>query len=140
MGKFSLKSIEKIEARHSIVRTYLNDTKCREKIAQHLKKVGDVERLMAKIATQKISPRELILLQQSLSESEEIKSLLESNAAKELKNVADQLPACQNIQSTIGTTLKEEAPVSTTKGNFIADGFSAELDQLRACFILGNHT
>ena len=129
---FPLKSIEKIEARHSIVRTYLNDTKCREKIAQHLKKVGDVERLMAKIATQKISPRELILLQQSLSESEEIKSLLESNAAKELKNIADQLPACQNIQSTIGTTLKEEAPVSTTKGNFIADGFSAELDQLRA--------
>ena len=129
---FPLKSIEKIEARHSIVRAYLNDTICREKIAQHLKKVGDVERLMAKIATQKISPRELILLQQSLSESEEIKSLLESNAAKELKNIADQLPACQNIQSTIGTTLKEEAPVSTTKGNFIADGFSAELDELRA--------
>ena len=97
-----------------------------------MKKVGDVERLMAKIATQKISPRELILLQQSLSESEEIKSLLESNAAKELKNIAAQLPSCQNIQSTIGTTLKEEAPVSTTKGNFIADGFSPELDELRA--------
>ncbi len=129
---FPLKSKEHIEARHRQVQAYLDDTACREKIAQHLKKMGDIERLMAKIATQKVSPRELILLQQSLEESNHIKHVLANHKAGELSAVAAQLPPCSRIQETIAKTLKEEAPVNTAKGNFIADGFSAELDDLRA--------
>ena len=89
---FPLKSKEHIEARHHQVQAYLDDTTCREKIALHLKKMGDIERLMAKIATQKVSPRELILLQQSLEESNHIKNVLANHTAGELSAVAAQLP------------------------------------------------
>ena len=129
---FPLKSIPQIEARHTQVNAYLEDSICCEKVAQHLKKIGDVERLMAKIATQKISPRELVLLQQSLEESSQIKTLLETNSNKELNTVAAQLPPCTRLKETIAKTLKEDAPVNTSKGNFIADGFSKDLDELRA--------
>ena len=86
---------------------------------------------MAKIATQKISPRELILLQRSLEESNALKKVLEQTSQEELKAKAQQLPPCSQLHETIATTLKEDAPVATSKGNFIADGYSTDLDELR---------
>ena len=128
---FPLKSRETIEDRHAIVRAFLKDQNTSEKLRLHLNKIGDIERLMAKIATQKISPRELILLQQSLEESIALKSLLEESSENELKAKAQQLPPCTQLRETIAKTLKEDAPVATSKGNFIADGYSADLDELR---------
>ena len=88
---------------------------------------------MAKIATQKVNPRELILLQ-SLEESNHIKHVLANHTAGIIKccGIIGATPSKLRIQETIAKTLKEEAPVNTAKGNFIADGFSAELDDLRA--------
>ena len=128
---FPLKSIPKIETRHQQVKAYIDDQKCRQQLSDHLKKIGDVERLMAKIATQKISPRELVVLAQSLTESSKIKNLLESHKNPVLNSSADQLPPCKNLRALIAKTIREDAPVSTAKGNFIADGFSTELDDLR---------
>ena len=126
-----LKSRETIEDRHAVVSAFLKDQDTSEKLRLHLNKIGDIERLMAKIATQKISPRELILLQQSLEESIALKSLLEESSENELKAKAQQLPPCTQLRETIAKTLKEDAPVATSKGNFIADGYSADLDELR---------
>jgi DNA mismatch repair protein MutS len=113
------------------VSAFLKDQDTSEKLRLHLNKIGDIERLMAKIATQKISPRELILLQQSLEESVALKKLLEESSENELKAKAQQLPPCTQLRETIAKTLKEDAPVATSKGNFIADGYSADLDELR---------
>ena len=129
---FPLKSVEKIQERHAVVKAYIAADNATVQLRHHLKKIGDIERLMAKIATQKISPRELNILQQSLLESNHIKQTLSESGQKELVARAAQLPPCQKLNETIANTLKEDAPVATSKGNFIADGFSAELDELRA--------
>ena len=129
---FPLKSVEKIQERHAVVKAYIAADDSTVQLRHHLKKIGDIERLMAKIATQKISPRELNILQQSILESNHIKQTLSESGQKELVARATQLPPCQKLNETIANTLKEDAPVATSKGNFIADGFSAELDELRA--------
>ena len=94
---------------------------------------------MAKIATQKISPRELNILKQSIIESNHIKNTLDESGLKELIHIAAVLPPCKRLNDTIANTIKEEAPVATSKGNFIAEGFSAELDELRALLKTENH-
>ena len=129
---FQLKSVEKIQERHAVVKAYIAADDSTVQLRHHLKKIGDIERLMAKSATQKISPRELNILQQSILESNHIKQTLSESGQKELVARAAQLPPCQKLNETIANTLKEDAPVATSKGNFIADGFSAELDELRA--------
>ena len=134
---FPLKSVEKIQERHAVVKAYIEANDATVQLRHHLKKIGDIERLMAKIATQKISPRELNILQQSIIESNRIKNTLAESRQKELVQRAAQLPPCKRLNETIAKTLKEEAPVATSKGNFIAEGFSAELDELRALLKTG---
>lgn len=128
---FPLKSVDEIEARHASVAAFVAELESTEKTQYILKKIGDIERLMAKIATQKISPRELVLLRHSLEESETLKAHFAASQQRVLKQLAAQLPPCHQIQKVIATTLKEEAPVALNKGNFIADGFSSDLDELR---------
>ena len=134
---FPLKSVEKIQERHAIVKAYIEADEATVQLRHHLKKIGDIERLMAKIATQKISPRELNILQQSIIESNHIKNTLDESGLKELIHIAAVLPPCKRLNNTIANTIKEEAPVATSKGNFIAEGFSAELDELRALLKTG---
>ena len=134
---FPLKSVEKIQERHAIVKAYIEADEATVQLRHHLKKIGDIERLMAKIATQKISPRELNILQQSIIESNHIKNTLDESGLKELIHIAAVLPPCKRLNDTIANTIKEEAPVATSKGNFIAEGFSAELDELRALLKTG---
>ena len=134
---FPLKSVDKIQERHSVVKAYIEANDATVQLRHHLKKIGDIERLMAKIATQKISPRELNILQQSIIESNRIKNTLAESGQKELVQCAAQLPPCKRLNETIAKTLKEEAPVATSKGNFIAEGFSALLDELRALLKTG---
>lgn len=134
---FPLKSVEKIQERHAIVKAYIEADEATVQLRHHLKKIGDIERLMAKIATQKISPRELNILQQSIIESNHIKNTLDESGLKELINIAAVLPPCKRLNDTIANTIKEEAPVATSKGNFIAECFSDELDELRALLKTG---
>lgn len=134
---FPLKSIEKIRHRHAIVGAFIKEETTAVEVREYLKKIGDIERLMAKIATQKISPRELNILQQSLIKSNQIKATLAQSGHPLLSQQADSLPPCQRLSDTIATTLKEDSPVATAKGNFIAEGFSGELDELRSLLHTG---
>ena len=134
---FPLKSVKKIQKRHALVNAYIESNEATVQLRHHLKKIGDIERLMAKIATQKISPRELNILQQSILESNHIKNTLLESGHKEIIHSAQQLPLCKRLNDTIANTIKEEAPVAISKGNFIAEGFSAELDELRALLRTG---
>ena len=134
---FPLKSVEKIQERNAVVKAYIEANDATVQLRHNLKKIGDIERLMAKIATQKISPRELNILQQSIIESNRIKNTLAESGQKELVQRGAELPPCKRLNETIAKTLKEEAPVATSKGNFIAEGFSAELDELRTLLKTG---
>ena len=126
-----LKNAEKIKQRHEVVQYMLNDEVGLQKIQGQIKHIGDIERLISKIATTKVSPREVIQLKNSLEAIVPIKSIAETCANVALKILGDNLHRCDLLRDKIKETLNEEAPVNILKGQTIAEGFSQELDELR---------
>lgn len=127
-----LKHADKIKQRHEVVDFLVKDEATLQKTQGHIKHIGDIERLISKVATVKVSPREVIQLKNSLEAIVPIKSIAESCANKSLKTLGDNLDACELLREKIKQTISEEAPVNILKGATIAVGFSEELDELRA--------
>lgn len=126
-----LKKIEKIRQRHEVVAYFLKQLPELESIKEHIARIGDIERLISKVATQKINPREVVQLCSSLEHIPQIKQLCLTSSNKSLSLLGDKLHDCQQLCARIRETLNEEAPVNIAKGNAIAAGYSAELDELR---------
>lgn len=126
-----LKHADKIKQRHEVVQFLLDNEVVLQKIQGQIKHIGDIERLISKIATTKVSPREVIQLKNSLEAIVPIKSLAENCNNEALKVLGDNLNNCDLLREKIKQTLNEEAPVNILKGNSIAEGFSEELDELR---------
>ena len=127
---FPLIDKKEIKKRQEIVQSIMSDDEISRLLDINLNNISDIERLMSKIATYKISPRELVNLKSSLENVDLIKdSLLVYNGV--LKNYGKSLPNSKSIIGAISKTLKDDSPVSILKGDFIKDGFSKELDGLR---------
>ncbi len=126
-----LKHVDKIRKRHEVVRFLTEEGHAQEEIQSHIKHIGDLERLISKIATGKVNPREVIQLKNSLEAIVPIKSLTSNSKNESLKIIGDALQDCDALREKIKETLNEEAPVNISKGGAIAVGFSAELDELR---------
>lgn len=126
-----LKNLEPIKERHEIVDFILNHPDFYEKVSAHIKKIGDVERLISKIATGKVAPREVILLKNSLEAMIPIKALAQNSENKALQILGEKINNLEHLRDKIKETLTEDAPVSVLKGNTIAEGFHIELDELR---------
>jgi len=127
-----LKNAEKITRRHEVV-SYLIDTpEVLDKIKTNIKRIGDLERLISKVATGKISPREVIQLKNSLEAVIPVKQISEASNNESIKILGEQLQSCDVLRNKIKETLQEDAPVNILKGNAIATGFHKELDELRA--------
>ena len=126
-----LKHADKIKQRHDVVQYLLDNETELQKIQSQIKHIGDIERLISKIATTKVSPREVIQLKNSLEAIIPIKSIAENCNNDALKILGGNLNNCELLREKIKQTLNEEAPVNILKGNSIAEGFSQELDELR---------
>jgi DNA mismatch repair protein MutS len=127
-----LKDINKIRNRHEVV-SYLKDNQTILKQIQHqIKQISDLERLISKIATGKVSPREVIYLKESLDAIIPIKKIALESPQEAVKVIGDKLHDCELLREKIKTTLNQDAPVAIAKGNAIAKGVNAELDDLRA--------
>ena len=126
-----LKHADKIKQRHDVVKYLLDNETELQKIQSQIKHIGDIERLISKIATTKVSPREVIQLKNSLEAIIPIKSIAENCNNGALKILGGNLNNCELLREKIKQTLNEEAPVNILKGNSIAEGFSQELDELR---------
>ncbi|UBZ08972.1 DNA mismatch repair protein MutS [Leeuwenhoekiella palythoae] len=126
-----LKNLEPIQERHEIVDFILNHPDFYDKVSAHIKKIGDVERLISKIATGKVAPREVILLKNSLEAMIPIKALAQNSENKALQILGEKINNLEHLREKIKETLTEDAPVSVLKGNTIAEGFHSELDELR---------
>ena len=127
-----LVDIEKINQRHEVVQYFLDDKIVLEKIQNHIKRIGDIERLISKVATVKISPREVVQLKNALEAIVPIKMLAQNTDNKAIQHIGNSLELCEELRQRIKTTLNEEAPVNILKGNTISSDFSAELKELRA--------
>ena len=126
-----LKNIEKIKQRHQIVSHYKSETSAREKTQQWIGKMGDLERLISKLATGRINPKEVIVLKNSLEALVPIKQLAMESSNASLQHIGQQLDGCELLRNKIKQVLQEDAPIQIAKGNVIAEGHSGELDELR---------
>jgi len=126
-----LKHVEKIKQRHEVVDFLSKDKTVLQKIQNHIKHIGDLERLISKVATGKVNPREVIQLKNSLEAIVPIKSITSICNNQSIKVIGDRLQSCELLREKIKETLNEDAPVNVLKGNTIASGFSSELDELR---------
>lgn len=126
-----LKDANKIRSRHEVV-TYLKENQeILQKIQYQIKQISDLERLISKIATGKVSPREVIYLKESLDAIIPIKTLALESKQEAVKIIGDSFHSCDLLREKIKTTLNQDAPVAISKGNAIATGVHAELDELR---------
>ena len=127
---FPLIDKKDILGRQKIVNSIINDDNISDILDLNLNSISDIERLMSKVATYKISPRELVHLKNSLENVKIIKDSLKKGNGT-LKSFGNSVPNSKSIVDEISKTLKEDSPVSVLKGDFINDNYSKELDALR---------
>ena len=127
-----LKDINKIRNRHEVVAYLKENQDILKKIQNQIKQISDLERLISKIATGKVSPREVVFLKESLDAILPIKNIALQSNQEAVKIIGDSLHSCDLLREKIKTTLNQEAPVAIAKGNVIAKGVNSELDDLRA--------
>jgi DNA mismatch repair protein MutS len=127
-----LKDIHQINKRLNIVKYFINNDAFFELTTYQIKQISDLERLVSKVATGKVNPREVVLLKDSLNAIIPIKEAAEKSDNKALKIIGEQIQNCKTLREKISVTLNEDAPVNINKGNVISSGVSKTLDELRA--------
>ncbi|MBN2237035.1 MAG: DNA mismatch repair protein MutS, partial [Bacteroidales bacterium] len=126
-----LKELQPISERHDIVESFLKNQSLRNTLIKEISDLGDLERLISKVSTGKINPRETLQLKRALYHVENIQKTLVTSSNENLLKIAEQLNFCGLIRDKIEKELQPDAPVLLAKGGVIADGVSAELDELR---------
>ncbi len=132
-----LKNIEKIRRRHQVISYLTQDETVLHKLQHNIKQMGDLERLISKVATGKINPKEVIQLKNSLEATIPIKQLTTTCGIEALNLIGDQIHSCDLLRAKIKEMVNEEAPLNVLKGNVIAQGYSEELDELRGLAFSG---
>lgn len=126
-----LKNLKQIQKRHEIVKYLINNDGFYQTATYQIKQISDIERLISKVATAKINPREVVVLKDSLKAILPVKEASEKSENKSLKSLGKNLHSCQELIDKITKTVYDSAPVNINKGNAIAEGVSNELDELR---------
>ena len=127
-----LKNSIDIKNRHELVKFFIDSDDFSQTVSYQLKQISDLERLISKVATGKASPREIVLLKDSLKAILPIKASAEKSKNKTVKELGNQLHTSADLIQKISETLFDNAPVNINKGNAIATGIHQELDDLRA--------
>ncbi|MGY8939198.1 MAG: DNA mismatch repair protein MutS [Flavobacteriales bacterium] len=127
-----LKNIDSIKKRHELVKFFIDSDAFSQTVSYQLQQISDLERLISKVATSKASPREIVLLKDSLKAILPIKVAAEKSKNSTVKELGNQLHSATDLIEKISETLFENAPVNINKGNAIAEGVHQELDDLRA--------
>lgn len=126
-----LKHIKPIEERLNVVQFFMEQPEVSSEISDLLHHIGDLERLISKIAVNKISPRELVQLKNALGALVHIKRICEQAKEPSLNRIAEQINICAFVREKIEKEIKEDPPNNINKGHVIANGVSDELDELR---------
>ena len=132
-----LKELAPIQERHEIVEFFIQNPEFKEQIEEQLKNIGDLERIISKVATGRINPKEMISLKRALTAIEPIKLACAQSTCQPLSHIADNLNPCDELKARIEREIMDEPAVAVGKGDIIAHGVSAELDDLRAILNTG---
>ena len=128
---FPLKDKKPIEERLDIVEYYFREPEFREIVEEQLQLIGDLERIIAKVAAGRVSPRELVQLKLALQAVEPIKIACENSDNEILKQIGAQLDCCKDIRDRIAHEIVPEPPLLLNKGGVVAGGVDTRLDELR---------
>ena len=128
---FPLKDIKPIEERQNVVEYFFKHPDVKELLDEQLGQIGDLERIISKVAVGRVSPREVVQLKVALSAIEPIKEACMNSGEPSLCRIGEQLNACKLIRDRIEKEIQPDPPSLVNKGGVIAKGVNAELDELR---------
>ena len=126
-----LKNKEQIESRYEVVQIFMDNRDLISRFQDAIRAVGDLERLISKVSLAKVNPRELLQVGRALDQIEILKKACEGSGQAALLRFGEQLNPCVTIRERMKKELNPEAPALVSKGNYIAEGVDAELDDLR---------
>ena len=132
-----LKDIQPVNERLDVVQYFVENVEEKNEISGLIRQVGDLERLISKVAVNRINPREVVQLKRALKAIETLKNICENSKCLPLTQIAEQLNPCRSIADKIDKELNNDPPVQLNKGNAIAKGVSDELDELRKILYSG---
>ncbi len=128
---FPLKDIRHIQSRHDVVDYFFRHPEVRDMINEQLHLIGDIERIGSKIATGRVTPRDMVQLRVALSAITPIKHICQQSDDASLQAIGGQLDECESLRQRIESEIMDNPPIALNKGNVIQQGVSPQLDQLR---------
>lgn len=128
---FPLCNVSQINKRQNCVEFFFRDPDVREVLVDNMRRIGDVERLVAKLASQRITPRELEQLRYDLEATVPIRNALKDVSLSSLRELAEKIDVCEDLRNQIAHTLRPDPPSLTAKGGYIGNGVNEDLDRLR---------
>lgn len=134
---FPLKDVKPIDERLSIVEHFFKNPELKDLLIQQLSLIGDLERIISKVAVGRINPREVVQLKVALNAIEPIKQAISESDNPTLRRIGDQLNSCREMASKIERELQPDPPALINKGNVIREGVDADLDELRGLAFSG---
>jgi DNA mismatch repair protein MutS len=126
-----LKDIQPVNERLDVVQYFVENVSVKDEIGGLIRQIGDLERLISKVAVNRINPREVVQLKRALKAIDPLKELCTNCGCLPLIQIAEQLNTCKTIADKIDKELNNDPPVQLNKGNVISYGISDELDELR---------
>lgn len=129
---FPLRDVATINKRLDVVETFFRKPDFRQTVDEHLHRIGDIERIISKVAVGRVSPREVVQLKYALGALKPIKAACLTNDSAEIRSIGDQINLCEALYERIDRELQQDPPQLVAKGGVIATGFSPELDELRS--------
>ena len=132
-----LKDIQPVNERLDVVQYFVENCQSKDEIAELIRHIGDLERLISKVAVNRINPREVVQLKRALKAIAPLRELCDKSGCTPLIKIAEQLNPCKSIADKIDRELNNDPPVQLNKGNAIAKGISEELDELRKILYSG---
>lgn len=129
---FPLKEVERINRRLDMVEYYFRNTEFRDLVNEQLQSVGDLERIISRVAVGRVSPREVAQLRIALEALAPIKEACAQTNNEQALKMGQMLNPCRELTERIAREIQPDPPVLVAKGGVIADGYNAELDELRA--------
>lgn len=128
---FPLKDVETINSRLDVVEYFFRDPERRDELTRLLTTIGDLERLISKVAVGRITPREVVQLRNAASAIAPVRRLCLESDLPALRTIGEQLNPCQGMIERIGKEISDDAPVALSRGMVIRKGVDPELDELR---------
>lgn len=129
---FPLKDLQPIKERQDVVEHFFREPDLKELLAEHISMIGDLERIISKVAVGRINPREVVQLKVALSAIEPIKEACLQSGEPSLSRIGEQLNGCAIIRDRIAKEVSIDPPILINRGGVIAKGVNADLDELRA--------